>query len=180
MTPKQQRFVEEYLVDLNATQAAIRAGYSAKNAGKIGFQLLEKTRIAEAISAGQRSRFKRLDIDADMVVQELAKVGFANAGDYFDWGPGGIKVRDKADLTPEQQAAVAEVSETTTKDGGTVRVKLHNKLDALEKLGRHLGMWKDDKSPVNVNVNLPGDESSFADRLRAQRKLRSDGKAGLH
>lgn len=68
-------FVEiaEYLVDLNATQAAIRAGYSAKNAGKIGFQLLEKTRIAEAISAGQRSRFKRLEIDADMVAANVPK-----------------------------------------------------------------------------------------------------------
>ena len=78
-----------------------------------------------------------------MIVQELAKVGFANAGDYFDWGPAGIKVRDKAELTPEQQAAVAEVSETTTEHGGTIRIKLHSKLDALEKLGRHLGMYKD-------------------------------------
>ncbi|MCH8110690.1 MAG: hypothetical protein IH905_01840 [Proteobacteria bacterium] len=71
------------------------------------------------------------------------------------------------------------MSETTTKDGGTIRVKLHSKLDALEKLGRHLGMFKDAAS-VNVNVNVPGDESSFADRLEAQRKQRANQKTQLH
>ncbi len=172
MTPKQQRFVEEYLVDLNATQAAIRAGYSAKGATVRGSELLANRNVANAISAGQKSRSKRLEIDADRVVQEFAKVGFANAGDYFDWGPDGITVRSKDDLTPEQQAAVAEVSETTTEHGGTIRVKLHNKLDALEKLGRHLGLFKD-APPVSVNVNLPTDQSSFSERLAARRKERA-------
>ena len=108
-----------------------------------------------------------------MVVQEFAKVGFANAGDYFDWGPDGITVRSKDDLTPEQQAAVAEVSETTTEHGGTIRLKLHSKLDALEKLGRHLGLFKDERPDVNVNVNVPGDESAFSERLAARRKERA-------
>jgi phage terminase small subunit len=71
LTPKQQRFVEEYLVDLNATQAAIRAGYSQRNADKIGSQLLGKARVAEAVAAAQSRRAKRVEIDADWVLERL-------------------------------------------------------------------------------------------------------------
>ena len=99
--------------------------------------------VAEAIQAAQEARSNRTEITADRVLEELAKVGFANAGDYFDWGPDGITVKNKADLTPEQQAAVAEISETITQSGGTVRIKLHDKIGALEKIGKHLGMCRD-------------------------------------
>ena len=70
-TPKQARFVEEYLVDLNATQAAIRAGYSAKNADKIGPELLGKTRVAEAIQEAQAKRSERVSVSQDDVVRGL-------------------------------------------------------------------------------------------------------------
>ncbi len=73
MTPKQQRFVEEYLIDLNATQAAIRAGYSARNADKIGPELLGKTRVAEAVKAAQQARTERTEITQDEVIQGLKK-----------------------------------------------------------------------------------------------------------
>ncbi len=73
MTPKQQRFVEEYLIDLNATQAAIRAGYSARNADKIGPELLGKTRVAEAVKAAQQARTERTAITQDEVIQGLKK-----------------------------------------------------------------------------------------------------------
>ncbi len=73
MTPKQARFVEEYLIDLNATQAAIRAGYSARNADKIGPELLGKTRVAEAVKAAQQARTERTEITQDEVIQGLKK-----------------------------------------------------------------------------------------------------------
>lgn len=139
LTPRQQRFVEEYLVDLNATQAAIRSGYSPKTAGAIGSENLQKPEIADAIAIAKARRSERTEITIDAVLKELAAIGFANAGDFFSWGPDGITVLPKESLTREQQAAVAEVAQTTTKDGGSVRVKLHSKADALEKIGRHLG-----------------------------------------
>lgn len=71
LTPKQQRFVEEYLIDLNATQAAIRAGYSEKNADKIGSQLLGKTRIAASIRDAQEKRTRRTEITADYVLTTI-------------------------------------------------------------------------------------------------------------
>ena len=74
LTDKQRRFVDEYLVDLNATQAAIRAGYSKKTANKIGPELLGKTSISEAISKAQAERAERTKIDADYVLKQAVKL----------------------------------------------------------------------------------------------------------
>ena len=143
LTDKQAAFVAEYLVDLNATQAAIRAGYSERTAYRIGAELLHKTSVAEAIAAGQAKRAQRVEITADRVVAELAKIAFADPRDLMEWGPDGVKLKASADLTEEQAASVAEVSETTTKDGGSLKLKKHDKVKALELLGRHMGMFKD-------------------------------------
>ena len=73
LTPKQQRFVEEYLVDLNATQAAIRAGYSERNADKIGSELLGKTRVAEAIREAKQERSERVQMTQDSVLEGIMR-----------------------------------------------------------------------------------------------------------
>ena len=154
LTPKQTRFIEEFLLDLNATAAAIRAGYSKRTAKQKAWKLRETPEIKAAITAAIEARSERTEITADQVLEELAKIGFANSGDFFEWGPDGIKVKPQADLTSEQQAAVAEVSETKTKEGGTVKVKLHDKVGALDKIGRHLGMFTD-----NINLRLPHEDA---------------------
>ncbi|MFD1407534.1 terminase small subunit [Kroppenstedtia eburnea] len=92
LTSKQQRFVEEYLVDLNATQAAIRAGYSQRNAGKIGHELLGKEKIAEAIDRAKAERSERTEVSQDMVVKQLAKIAFADIKDVVSWGGKEIEV----------------------------------------------------------------------------------------
>lgn len=84
LTLKQERFVAEYLVDLNATQAAIRAGYSAKNADKIGPELLGKTRVSEALQAAIKERSERTRITQEQVIEEIGRVAFAEAADYAD------------------------------------------------------------------------------------------------
>ena len=71
MTPKQQRFVQEYLIDLNATQAAIRAGYSERTAEQIGHQLLKKTSVAEAVASAQGKVAAKLEITAEKVLRDL-------------------------------------------------------------------------------------------------------------
>lgn len=141
-TNKQRAFVAEYLVDLNATQAAIRAGYSTKSAARIGVELLNKTQVREAIAANQAKRAQRLDITADRVVSELAKIAFADPRDLMEWGPGGITLKSSSELTEEQAASVAEVSEMTTKNGRTIRLKKHDKLKALELIGNYIGMFE--------------------------------------
>lgn len=81
LTEKQKRFVEEYLVDLNATQAAIRAGYSINRASELGYQLLQKTTVSDAIQSAMKKRQNRTEITQDMVLKEIGKVAFHDAGD---------------------------------------------------------------------------------------------------
>ena len=149
LTPKQARFVEEYLIDLNATAAAIRAGYSEKTAKSVGHENLTKPDIRAAIAEAMRGRSERTEITQDRVINEYAKLAFIEMGMFVEWGEKGVTLKASADLSPELRAAVAEVSETTTEHGGTVRFKLHDKKGALDSLARHLGMFKD-----NLNVGL--------------------------
>jgi phage terminase small subunit len=141
INPKQASFVREYLVDLNATQAAIRAGYSAKNAGKIGPALIGDSRIAAAVQSAMSKRAKRTEITADRVLEEIAAVAFAHMGEYAKWGGEKVTLTDSSEVDPR---AVVEVKQTVNQFGNNVGIKLHDKLGALEKLGKHLGMFKDE------------------------------------
>ena len=84
LTDKQRRFVEEYLIDLNATQAAIRAGYSVKTAKEIAAQNLTKLNISNEISKAMAERSRRTGVTADRVIEELAKIGFVNISNVVD------------------------------------------------------------------------------------------------
>src|SRR5215475_12924278 len=84
LTPRQVRFVAEYLIDANATQAAIRAGYKAKHADVSGCRLLANAKIRAAVDAGEAERAKRTQVTADKVIMELARVAFADPRQLFD------------------------------------------------------------------------------------------------
>ena len=203
LTPKQERFVQEYMVDLNALQAAIRAGYSKDTAGVIGHENLKKPYIQAAIARARQEQQQRTQITADSVVKELAQVAFADArdlvqhivgscrhchGEGFKWqrtvsemnhdreqwinkgkelsefdekggigfdphkvpnpvcpecmgrGWGRTFISDTRNLSPAAAALYAGVKET--KDG--FEIKMHSKLDAIEKLAKHLGIYEKD------------------------------------
>ena len=140
MTPQQRLFVDEYLVDLHATQAAIRAGYSPRTAGQIGHRLTRHPSVSAAIAVAMAQRSRRTGISADRVLRELARIAFADIRDTVTWGPAGIALVDSADLDPDVAAAVAEVSETVAGQARTKRVKLADKLSALRLLAAHTGV----------------------------------------
>lgn len=148
LTPKQARFVSEYMIDLNATQAAIRAGYSKATAYAIGHENLKKPEVARAID---QALADQPGITRTRIVDELSRVAFANAGDFFEWGPDGVVVKSSENLTEEQRAAVAEVSQTVTKEGGTIRLKLADKLGALEKLGKAVKLFTERHELTGAN-----------------------------
>ena len=176
LTAKQRCFVQEYLVDLNATQAAVRAGYSEKTAYSAGQRLLKNVEIQKNIAEAQSKRSTRTEITADRVLEELARIGFADIRKAVVWGrspldteadaarPNGLGIFP-VELMPSSQmdddiaAAVSEVSLTAK----GVKIKLHDKLGALEKIGKHLGMFdgkggNDDKAPtlnINITSNAP-------------------------
>lgn len=148
LTDKQRRFVDEYLIDLNATQAAIRAGYSVRTANEQGAQNLAKLSIQDAISRKMAARSRRTGVNAERVVLELAKVAFAKMTDIVD-----SKGRIKEDASPDDLACIESIKykESDNEYGGSVEreVKIASKLKALELLGKHLGMWSD---KFNVTV----------------------------
>lgn len=138
MTDKQKRFCEEYMIDLNATQAAIRAGYSPKTAQEQSARLLSNVMVQNRIAQLQAEQSRRTGVSADRVVRELAKIAFVNAGDLIDAKTASLKdgaARD--DLAAVQSVKVKMFGE----DGLEQEVKLADKLKALDLLGRHLGMF---------------------------------------
>jgi phage terminase small subunit len=143
LPPKQQRFVEEYLVDLNAAQAAIRSGYSARNAKQIGSNLLGKPRVSLAIRYARALRSERTEISQDRVIKELARIAFGGPRSVMKWGKSGVELKASDELTEDEAAIVQEVSETQGERTTTLRLKTCDKVKALELLGRHLGMFKD-------------------------------------
>lgn len=145
MTNKQKTFIEEYLIDLNATQAAIRAGYSKNSAETIGFENLKKPKIANEIEKRMKERERRTEITQDRVLTELAKIGFADVTDFLSIEHDEVKIKSTTEIPTHKLGAIAAVKEGTK----GIEIKLNDKGKALELIGRHLGMWTD---RIDVNV----------------------------
>lgn len=142
LTPKQRRFVDEYLIDLSATQAAIRAGYSQKTAGSIGEENLKKPEIASAIAERMKAREKRTDITQDRVLQELGRLAFLDVRKAFN-ADGSLKpIHELDDDTAAAVAGmdIAEIGSGEDTIGFVKKIKLSDKRGALELVMRHLGM----------------------------------------
>lgn len=152
LTSKQKRFIEEYLIDLNATQAAIRAGYSPNSAQEIGSENLSKPIIKNEIDKAIAQRSRRTGISQDRVLRELAKIAFVNPSDVIDFGQATVK----NSASEDDLATIASVKVKTipTEDGDIEEreVKLYDKLKALDLIGKHLGMFKD---KVEIDVPKP-------------------------
>ena len=163
MTKKQKRFVEEYLIDLNATQAAIRAGYSPDTAKSIGSENLTKPDLQVRIAKAMAERSKRTGVNADRVVMELAKIAFVNAGDVIDAETATLK----PDAAREDTAAIQSVKVKTFGEDGLEReIKMADKLKALELLGKHLGMFKD---KVELSGTLETEKNKLDDLIKQMR-----------
>lgn len=163
LTPKQKAFCDEYLIDLNATQAAIRAGYSTSTAKDIGCENLAKPNIRAYIDKAIAERSKRTGINQDRVIRELAKLAFVNANDVINMDEATLK----DDVLEEDTAAIAsvKVKYIPTKEGEGVEreIRLTDKLKALELLGKHLGMFKD-----RLEISGLNEEKSKLDNLIGQ------------
>ena len=163
MTPRQRRFVNEYLIDLNATQAAIRAGYSKRRASSTAWDLLHKrSGVAEAIREAMAAREKRTLITADRVLQQFARIAFADIRQLAEMGSDGLEIKSLAALNDDLAAAVAELS---TNDKG-IRLRLQSRIEALKALALHLGLF-------DKRLNREGRASQHdEDRLPAREILR--------
>jgi len=155
LTDKQALFVQEYLVDLNATQAAKRAGYSDPN---IGRQLITKHNISKAIQKAFKKREKRTQITADRTVKELAKIAYLDPRKFFDENG---HLKHVAELDDDTAAALAGMDVITkySKDEDAEpefikKVKIADKLKALESLGKHQGIYEKDNNQQKAEVHF--------------------------
>jgi len=171
LTDKQSRFVEEYLIDLNATQAAIRAGYSAKTAEWIGPQLLGKTHVAEAVRAGRASLSKRVEITQERVLQEYARIAFFDPRKVFDstGAPRPIHELDDDTAAAIVGLEVVQVGNAEVGVGDVLKYKMADKKGALDSVARHLGMFND---KLDLKVT-----DALAERLARARKRAGGGDA---
>lgn len=189
LTPKQKRFCEEYLIDLNATQAAIRAGYSPKTAEQTASRLLRNVKVQEYIAKRQKELSRSTHITQERVIKELALIAFSNNADYARvvekkmqtevdgmlvdvLGEDGKPIMYRTvepvltdELTEEQKRALAVIKKG--RDG--LEVKSFDKVRALELLGKHLGIFTE-KIEANVNDTT----RSELQELLAQRKARGE------
>ena len=143
LTPKQKMFCQEYIKDLNATQAAIRAGYSEKTSYSIGNENLNKPEISEYIQALSEKRSERTEITADMVVKELAKIAFMKESEFYS-DDGDVKAL--SELSEDQKSALAsyQFKRVNLGEGEFLDVpvfKAQDKMKALELLGKHLAIF---------------------------------------
>jgi phage terminase small subunit len=156
LTGKQKLFVEEYLVDLNASRAAVRAGYQGKWAGNCGRRNLQKPHVRAAIEEAQAPRLAEIDLDARRVLAELARIAQANVLDYMRFDAAGEPVVDLRRLDREQASALSEVvvEEVKPAKGAAkrkVRFRLHDKLGALDKLAKHYGLYRERPGPETAD-----------------------------
>lgn len=165
LNPKQARFVEEYLLDLDATAAAKRAGYSAKTAQQLGYQLLQHPSVARVVGERMQKRSERTEVKADRILRELATIGLADMRNYVTFDDEGGILLDFSGMPEEATRAIAEVTQEEFMDGRgdgarlvrRTKFKLHAKTPALELLGKHLALFVerhriDDGPPVNIRI----------------------------
>lgn len=154
VSPKRARFVQEYLKDLNATQACIRAGYSPNGARVTGYWLLQQPVVAEAVQKAQARRAETAGITAQRVLDELARIAFSDLRQLFHPETGellAISALDKdaaaavsgVEVTREKTTQLGDQAKGVRVDEALVKVKLWDKPKALELLARHMGMLRD-------------------------------------
>ena len=141
LTPRQAAFVAQYLIDRNGAQAAIRAGYSARAAKEQAARLLTKVNVRAAVDAGSARIDNRLEITTENIRREYARLAFADASCLMAWGPTGVTLKRSEELSEDDRRAVAEVSQTISAEGGSIRLKMHDKKGALDSLAKHCGMF---------------------------------------
>lgn len=169
MTPKQERFVEEYLIDLNATQAAIRAGYSAKTAQEQSSRLLSNVIVSEAIAAAKSDRSEKTGVDAAWLLKRLADESVADVADLYA-DDGSIKpVKDWPLIWRQGLVAGLEVETIGEGAGNVTKLKLSDRVKRLELIGKHVDVraFSDRVEHTGKDGVSLGDEmANAADRIR--------------
>jgi phage terminase small subunit len=154
MNAKQQRFVEEYLIDLNATQAALRAGYSPKTAYAQGHDLLKVPEVAAAVAEGSKRLLAEAGVQADAVLRECAALAFSDVGDILDFSGPTVRLKPAKEIPPHARRCISSIKVKRYVEGKgrgeepdtvaeVTEFKLWSKDAAQERLGKYLKLFTD-------------------------------------
>lgn len=165
LTPKQIDFIEQYLIDLNGTQAAIRSGYAEDSAHVIASKLLSNAKISRYLKVRMRERMSKLGITQERVLKEISLVAFSNMKNLARWEGESVSLKDSETMEDDISASVSEVSSTSSEKGSSTKIKLHDKMKALEMLAKHTGLYLPDEDAeskpdrvIMLKYNLEDDE----------------------
>ena len=163
LSDKQERFCREYVIDLNATRAAIAAGYSERTARQTASENLSKPYIQAKIQELQKAISDKLEVDAEWVLKHLVNHVESNVLDAFMYaGPGGLSIEDLKALPRETQMCIKKVKQN--KDG--IEIQFEDKQKALEMISRHIGFFEKDNEQSKTKIEfkgfnfLPGDSNA--------------------
>lgn len=137
LTAQQEAFCQHYTKHWNATRAAREAKYNTKNPHVMGYQLLQNPLVQERIDHLKSHALKEIGITRERVLTELSRIAFTSMRDLASWSGGTMSLRSSDEISEDVAAAVSEVSETVSKDGGSIKIKQHDKVRALELLGKY-------------------------------------------
>lgn len=175
LSERQKRFCEEYIIDLNGTKAYMRAGYKPKNNNVSCVQsskLLSNANITAYIHELRTKQQEITGITANKVLTELAKIGFSNIKDYLSYDAEGVEFKSSEEVNNSEVISSIESQKTITRSGGqgenkeetervNFKLKLYDKVKALELLGKHLDIFNEktqNSNPVPVSVNIIRDD----------------------
>ena len=159
-TQKQESFIQEYLIDKNATQAAIRAGYSQKTAKMTGYENLTKPYIQEAIKKGLAKLADKLEITQERVLKELARIAFFDPAKMLDEDGSVLPLHEMDEGTRaviagmDVEVLISKRGKTGKQTGTIKKIKIANKLTALDQLGKHLGLFEQDNLQRNQDIHI--------------------------
>jgi phage terminase small subunit len=159
---RKRLFVLAYLKDFNATNAAISAGFSKRSAYSQGSRMLNNVEIQQQIKSVTNKMCEKKELKAENVIDELKNIAFFDLKKAVTWSENGVRLENSEDLAETVTRAISEVSESKNKDGSNFRLKAHDKLKALELLGRYLGIWQDKVEVTTVEpiiITRPSDGS---------------------
>jgi len=153
-TFKEREFIRYYIITKGRlTESAILAGYKKDIASQLGYNLTKRPHIKSVIEKIMREHFRKLDLTAERVLGELAKIAFVDPRNIFKIdNDGNMVVMSSEEMHPDDAACVQEITQTISKEGGSIKIKTYSKLDALDKLGRHLKLFTD-QHEVTHNFN---------------------------
>lgn len=166
LNAKEQRFVDEYLINPNPEKAAIIAGYKPSVARSKAYcwvsnsQQNNKPHVFSAIKNAQNERARQLGITQGMVLQELYWIAFSNISHYVHWSADGVRLIDSDQIPADHLSAIASISHNMTEHGINLKFKLQDKIRALMLVGKHLGMFTGEPPKTIHDVIMQMDEQT--------------------